>query len=68
MKMFNVHAGSPMCAFCKYWYDPAGRHIAPENPRGGLWKYDERAYEICQQRGTKTRSGIGCSHYVCKVD
>lgn len=52
-----------ICAFCKYWYDPANTAIAPKSVVGGFWEYDETVWNVCKKFGAKKRSGNGCQNY-----
>lgn len=58
---------SKLCAFCKYWYDPANLAIRPQNTKAGAWQYDDTTWNICQLHGTKRRSGMGCVKYIGKI-
>ncbi len=58
---------SKICAFCKYWYDPASQHIVPRNTVNGFWQYEDSAWSVCQLYGTKRRSGMGCVKYIDKM-
>ncbi|MBQ7516620.1 MAG: hypothetical protein IJS96_10085 [Schwartzia sp.] len=67
MKTFNVKHPSRLCAFCRYWYDPANAAIRPKSVVGGFWEYDDTVWNICQRTGQKMRSGMSCKGYQCKV-
>lgn len=58
---------SKLCAFCKYWYDPTNLAIRPQNTVAGTWQYEDNIWNICQLRGTKSRSGGGCIKYEGKI-
>ena len=58
---------SKICAFCKYWYDPANQHIVPRNVVNGFWQFEDTAWSVCQLYGTKRRSGMGCVKYIGKI-
>jgi len=67
MQTFNVKSKSRLCAFCKYWHDPANTAITPQNVVGGFWQYDDQAWNVCKKNGFKKRSGMSCMQYECKV-
>ncbi|MGN1115963.1 MAG: hypothetical protein ACI4TH_05310 [Candidatus Ornithomonoglobus sp.] len=56
-----------VCAFCKYWYDPANSHIKPKAPNVNLWEYDNRAKAKCLTKNFDTPSFAACPRYECKV-
>lgn len=68
MPTFNVKSGQKLCAFCKYWNDPANSAISPKLHAVGIWEYDKKAEAVCVKRGCK-RSGylVGCNDYECKI-
>ena len=66
LRSTNIRS-SKICAFCKYWYDPANTAIIPQNVKGGFWQYDDTIWNICQLYGTKRRSGMGCVKYIPKI-
>ncbi len=66
MRTFNIKHG-PLCAFCRYWFDPAGAAIRPKNTVGGFWEYDDQAWNVCKLNGHKRRSSMKCSQYECKL-
>ena len=67
MQIFNVKSKSRLCAFCKYWYDPANLAITPQNVIGGFWRYDDQIWNMCLKNNMRKRSGMNCMQYECKV-
>lgn len=68
MRYANVK-NNKICAFCKYWYDPANSAIGPREPRAYQWEYDETVTSHCSQGiyTKKRKASQGCSYYECKV-
>lgn len=66
MDLANVKVNK-MCAFCKYWYDPANSTIEPKSPSIGLWKYDSKAKRKCSMNGLDMPARASCKKYECKV-
>ena len=67
MRPLNIKRGNGVCAFCKYWHDPAGSAIRPKVPTVGIWEYDEKRENICQKKGFKKKALMTCKDYVCKL-
>lgn len=67
MKTANIKH-SRICAFCKFWYDPANAAIAPRNPVGGFWDYNDQVWNVCTSYGSKRRAGAGCNRFECKLE
>lgn len=56
-----------MCAFCKYWYDPANSAIEPKSTSMGIWLYDREARKKCLQCGLIMSARASCKKYQCKI-
>ena len=55
------------CAFCKYWYDPTNQYIQPQNPKNGIWKFEQTAKCVCLKTNLKMGAGMQCSKFENKI-
>lgn len=55
-----------ICAFCKYWWDPACKYIAPSN--GIHWVYESDVRCHCIQKHVETLATSTCAKYKPKID
>lgn len=49
------------CAFCKYWWDPACRYIAPKNET--FWVYEPAGKCRCIKRGVDMQAQATCGAF-----
>lgn len=54
------------CAFCKYWWDPCCKYIAPNI--GTQWYYESAAKCRCIKRNLDTAAFTTCSNFKLKID
>lgn len=59
-------SSAKVCGFCKYWWDPACRYIAPKN--GDAWLIDRNAKCMCIKKNVETIAMAFCSFYRCKIE
>lgn len=55
-----------VCAFCKYWHDPANQHIRPIKPNVDMWEYDKQAECMCLKTGMKKPGFSSCREFILK--
>lgn len=61
----NKH--NSVCAFCRYWYDPANSYIKPQKFGTNKWSYEKNARCKCLKYGIGKPAYLHCSSYECKV-
>lgn len=66
MKLGNVKS-TKICAFCKYWYDPANSAIQPKNTVAGFWEYDNNAINKCLKTNSNRMAWTSCGKFECKI-
>lgn len=54
------------CAFCKHWWDPAGKWIYPNI--GAQWFMENSTKCRCIVRGLDTPAVSSCGKYKCKIE
>ncbi len=57
---------SKLCAFCRYWNDPANCHIAPVK-NSSLWEYDANVKSVCIKQKYEIISNASCPNFECKI-
>lgn len=58
--------GVRICAFCKYWWDPACKYIQPYlHPQ---WYYEKDVKCRCIKRNMDMFAYASCNYYRCKID
>lgn len=67
MQQLNL-SNCKKCALCKYWYDPTNSAISPKSPQINIWEYDEKAKNMCLQKGITISANASCSKYQCKLE
>lgn len=57
------------CAFCKNWYDPTNRAIAPKSPVIGLWEIKDINQKcLCVKKNIPMSANAFCSNdFACKL-
>jgi hypothetical protein len=50
-----------ICAFCKYWWDPACTCIRPQNMQ--FWQYEASAKCRCLKRGADMAASASCGMF-----
>lgn len=66
----TAYANNPsgkVCAFCKYWYDPANAAIRPKQIRSGRWEYDRDAESVCMNCKFNRHAWQHCNKFESKV-
>ena len=58
--------GTRICAFCKYWWDPACKYIMPYI--NAQWYYDNTAKCRCIKRNVDMPAHGSCGYYRCKIE
>ncbi|MEE3403218.1 MAG: hypothetical protein VZR73_03955 [Acutalibacteraceae bacterium] len=53
-----------LCAFCKYWWGPACRYIAPNKET--LWVFEPSAKCRCIKRGMDMQAQASCGMFSYK--
>ncbi len=54
------------CAFCKFWWDPSCKYIAPK--AGDAWLYDNHAKCHCIIKGFEWSASSTCPKFTCKIE
>lgn len=65
MTQININSAR-VCAFCKYWWDPACKYIAPHN--ASTWVVDRNAKCRCIKKNVDTIAMATCNLYRCKIE
>lgn len=65
MKIANTKS-TRICAFCRYWNDPANSAIVPKQPQAGFWEFDRDATRTCVKRGFEMQAWTCCNEFLCK--
>ena len=60
------HKTTKICVFFKHWYDPANSHLAVQTASIGMWKYDDKAKELCMKNNLTKPSWASCGSFECK--
>lgn len=55
-----------ICAFCKYWWDPACKYIMPY--MRDTWQYDTSAVCRCIKRSVDMPAHSSCGYFRCKIE
>ncbi len=58
--------GTKACAFCKFWWDLACRHIEPKSAQ--FWAVDAAAKCLCLKRNTLMSATAQCGEFRCKIE
>ncbi len=66
MATANVKS-TKVCAFCKYWWDPAFKCVEPKSPNIGIWEYTSNARNMCLKTGIEKNAGNFCGKYSCRI-
>ena len=61
----NINAAK-ICAFCKYWWDPACKYIMPH--LNTQWYYDNTARCRCIKRNVDMPAHSSFGYYRCKIE
>ena len=61
MSWMAMNLSIKCCAFCKYWWDPACRHIQPQ--QGIIWQMESNAVCRCIKRNMDTRGDASCGMF-----
>lgn len=54
-----------ICAFCKYWYDPANLALKPEMGKG-MWRVDMSMKCKCRVYNFAKTAGMSCNNFESK--
>ena len=55
-----------VCAFCKYWWDPACQYIVPH--LGKTWFYNNGVKCKCIKKGVESASYHSCAMFKIKIE
>ena len=50
-----------LCAFCKYWWDPACNYILPRNEQ--IWMFEPAAKCRCMKKNMDTQAQSSCGMF-----
>lgn len=65
MSWINVNLrAARICAFCKYWWDPASRYVMPRNAL--WWTVDAAAKCRCMKKESETQAQASCGMFCYK--
>ena len=71
MSKMMAKKGTPsikVCAFCKYWYDPANSALAPKRGMKDVWEYTRGIKNACSQKcNMPIMSQFSCSKFEPKI-
>lgn len=63
---YNPRNPRRLCAFCKFWNDPANSVIRPKP--AGMWEYESGVVRECfRMNNFKKPSQGGCQYFECKI-